>query len=285
MWACCLVPTRIGAGFACAYPYHNGNTTISLSDMNISPKLRRFLQETTTQFAAMLFVAMINIVTTPAFPWAILPIGAMLLSVLVTASRIFLASDKEDNLAERAAQSRGAVHSARVYKRRIDELMNATGDPLRRDKLRELADKVGIWVNEVEAMSRRVEEFKHNEVIQSDLVNVPQAIETLRAQLETETEPRVRASIERALAARTEQMQSLQKVQSLIRQAEAQLENTIAALGTIYSQALAMQSTDRAADYSQLSAEVDDQSRMLKDQLEALEEVKLDRHRMNLSNP
>ncbi len=253
--------------------------------MNIFPKLWQFLQETMTQLAVILFLAMINIVTSPDFPWAIFPIGGILISVLATASRIFLASEKEDNLAKRAAQSQGALHSARLYKRRIDELMNATGDPVRRDKLRELADKVDIWVKEVEAMSRRVEEFKRNEVIQSDLVNVPQAIETLRAQLETETEPRVRASIERALAARTEQMQSLQKVQSLIRQAEVQLENTIAALGTIYSQALAMQSTDRAADYSHLSAEVDEQSRMLKDQLEALEEVKLDRHWMNVSNP
>ncbi|MFN4295076.1 MAG: 2TM domain-containing protein [Thermoflexales bacterium] len=253
--------------------------------MNISPKLRRFLQETTTQLAAMLFLAMINVVTSPDFPWAIFPIGGILISVLVTASRIFLADEKEDKLAGRAAQSQGVVHSAQVYKRRIDELMNATGDPLRRERLRELADKVGIWVKEVEAMSRRVEEFKRNEVIQSDLVNVPQAIEKLTAQLATETDPRVRASIERALTARNEQMQSLQKVQSLTRQAEVQLENTIAALGTIYSQALAMQSTDRAADYSQLSAEVDEQSRMLKDQLEALEEIKLDRQRMNLSNP
>jgi hypothetical protein len=44
-----------------------------------------------------------------------------------------------------------------------------------------------------------------------------------------------------------------------------------------------MQSADRVADYSHLSAEVDEQSRMLKDQLEALQEVKLDRGQMNLA--
>jgi len=138
-------------------------------------------------------------------------------------------------------------------------------------------------MKEVEAMSRRIDEFKRNEVIQNDLVNVPQAIRKLTAQLANESDPHVRASIERTLAARADQMKSLQKLQSLTRQAEVQLENTVAALGTIYSQALAMQSTDRVADYSHLSAEVDEQSRMLKDRLEALQEVKLDRSQANLS--
>ncbi len=267
------------------------------SDMNTSPKLRRFLRETTPLFAVTLFLAMINVVTSPDFPWAIFPIGAMLISVLATASRIFLADESGDDAARRTVQSRGTAQSAhgseaaarlaqaQVYKRQIDALMNATSDPMRKDKLRELADQVAIWVKEVEAMSRRIEEFKRNEVIQNDLVNVPQAIKKLTAQLATETDPHVRASIEHTLAARADQMQSLQKLQSLTRQAEVQLENTVAALGAIYSQALAMQSTDQAANYSHLSTEVDEQSRMLKDQLEALEEVKLDRRQTNRSTP
>jgi hypothetical protein len=36
------------------------------------------------------------------------------------------------------------------------------------------------------------------------------------------------------------------------------------------------------ADYSHLSSELEEQSKMLRDQLEALQEVKLDRERVNL---
>ena len=46
-------------------------------------------------------------------------------------------------------------------------------------------------------------------------------------------------------------------------------------LGTIYSQLLAERSTDQVADYSRLSGEVDEATRHLQDQLEALREVKL----------
>jgi hypothetical protein len=134
----------------------------------------------------------------------------------------------------------------------------------------------------VEEMSQRIDSFKSNQVIQHDLATVPESIKKLTTQLNEETDPRVKESIERTLAARADQMASLQKLQSLMRQAEVQLENSIAALGTIYSQALATQSTSRVADYSHLSTELEEQSKMLRDQLEAMEEVKLDREKANL---
>jgi uncharacterized protein (DUF342 family) len=259
------------------------------------PKLKRFLRETTPLFAVMLFLATINFVTSD-FPWAIFPIGAMMIQVLIAASRIFLSDDETRDRARRAGRSSNAARTtsgaesaarlsqAQAYRRQIDALASAADDPLRKDKLRELSNQVAVWLREVEAMSRRIEEFKRNPVIQDDLANVPQAIKELNARLANESDPHVRASIERALAARSDQMESLKRLQSLTRQAEVQLENTIATLGTIYSRALAMQSTDRVADYSHLAAEVDEQSRMLKDQLEALQEVKLDRSQRNLSD-
>lgn len=272
--------------------------------MDTSSKVKRFLRNTSPLLTVMLFLAFINILTSD-FPWALFPIGAMMIPVLIMAANIFLAEDKPDEAdvnARRAArttrdvaQSAGSSDSLRsaetasrlaqtqTYKRQIDGLVNSTSDPLRKDKLRELSNQVSEWTVEVEAMSRRVDDFKRNEVIQRDLVNVPQSIRKLTTQLSNEPDPQVKASLERTLAARADQMKSLQKLQSLTRQAEIQLESTIAALGTIYSQALAMQSTNQVADYGHLTTEVDEQSRMLKDQLEALEEVKLDRSQANLS--
>lgn len=258
--------------------------------MSPSAKLKRFLRATAPQFAVMLFLAIINVVTT-SFPWAIFPIGAMMISVLITAANIFLADDA-DTAAARHVAPAGSQHAAghtpgaeigqrlsqaHAYQRQIEAMANATADPLRKEKLRELSEQVNTWTKAVEEMARRIEAFKRNEVIQRDLTSVPQAIKKLTAQLAQETDPGVRASIERTLATRADQMKSLQQLQNLTRQAEIQLENTIAALGTIYSQALAMQSTNQVADYGHLSAEVDEQSRMLRDQLEALQEVKLGR--------
>jgi hypothetical protein len=257
----------------------------------------------------MIFLALINVLTT-SFPWALFPIGAIMISVLISASNIFL-SDNPQTLVERDAErvarraerrarkqgepahtqpqpirasqeTQSRLNQARAYKREIDRLVDTTSDPLRKDKLRQLSSDVDTWMHTVEEMSQRIDGFKGNQVIQNDLVTVPQSIQKLTTQLNEETDPRVKASIERTLAARADQMTSLQKLQSLMRQAEVQLENSIAALGTIYSQALATQSTTRVADYSHLSSELEEQSKMLRDQLEALQEVKFDRERANL---
>jgi hypothetical protein len=268
-----------------------------------------FIRENASLFAVMMFLAMINILTT-SFPWALFPIGAMMISVLVSASNIFLSdnpksqTEREAERLERRAAQRSArrgesvnqpqqtfrasketqsrLNQAHAYKREIDRLVDTTTDPLRKDKLRELSNDVDNWMKTVEEMSQRIDGFKSNQVIQNDLVTVPESIRKLTAQFNEETDPRVKASIERTLAARADQLTSLQKLQSLMRQAEVQLENSIAALGTIYSQALATQSTTRVADYSHLSSELEEQSKMLRDQLEALQEVKLDRERVNL---
>jgi hypothetical protein len=272
-------------------------------------RLRQFIRENTPQIAVMFFLALINILTT-SFPWALFPIGAIMISVLISASNIFL-SDNPQTLAERDAErvarraekrarrhgapagqpqqtyraskeTQSRLNQALAYKREIDKLVDTTIDPLRKDKLRQLSADVDTWMKTVEEMSQRIDGFKGNQVIQHDLATVPDSIKKLAAQLNEETDPRVKESIERTLAARADQMAALQKLQSLMRQAEVQLENSIAALGTIYSQALATQSTSRVADYSHLSTELEEQSKMLRDQLEAMEEVKLDRERTNL---
>lgn len=271
-----------------------------------------FIRENTPQIAVILFLALINILTT-SFPWALFPIGAIMISVIISAANIFLSdnpqsleqrkADLEAQRAERRAaknarkyggpasqkpiraskETQSRLNQARAYKREIDHLVETTTDPLRKDKLHQLSADVDNWMKTVEEMSQRIDGFKGNQVIQHDLATVPESIKKLTAQLNEETDPHVKEILERTLAARADQMASLQKLQSLMRQAEVQLENSIAALGTIYSQALATQSTTRVADYSHLSSELEEQSKLLRDQLEALEEVKLGRERANLS--
>jgi hypothetical protein len=150
--------------------------------------------------------------------------------------------------------------------------------------LNDLSAQVSEWVGSVEAMAKQVDDFYRNEVIQNDLRTVPESVRTLTRQLSNEQDAAVRSQIEKTLAARAGQLKSLQTLQSRIRQSEVQLESTIAAIGTIYSQALAIQSTDQIADYGHLSKEVDEQAKALRDQLEALEEVKFDKDKQYLAS-
>ena len=167
---------------------------------------------------------------------------------------------------------------ARAYRSQIEQIIRASRDEVARSRLQQLDTQVADWVKAIEGLARRIENFEQNTLIHQDLATVPRAIEGLEARLAEETDPTIRSQLERTLTSRKNQLAALVKLQRTINQAEIQIESTMSSLGTIYSQLLTGQSTDHVADYSRLSAEVDEEVRSLQDQLEALEEVKLGRY-------
>jgi hypothetical protein len=167
------------------------------------------------------------------------------------------------------------LDKALAYQTQIDALVQAARDANARARLQDLAQEVAEWVRAIEALTERISNFQQDDLIRQDVAAVPQAINDLQTRLERESDLAIRAQVERTLTNRKNQWAALQRLENIITQAELQLESTLSALGTIYSQLLTGQSTDHVADYSRLSADVDEEVRALQDRLEALEEVKL----------
>jgi len=279
--------------------------------MSAPQRFRKFLLKVTPQLSTMVFLASLNWVigmfTGATFPWAIFPILGMSISVIQTFSRIMLGDENEvaAALAERDRdrgrnRDRGRdetaqpfvtasrpmaeglaaqLAQARTYQKAVNDL--ARGAP--GGRLTELSAQFDAWVKSVEQMSGRIQGYKENPVIQQDLSSVPTSIKRLEGQLASETDERVRAQLEAALESRRNQLGALEKLGGTMRQAELQLENTVAALGTIYSQALAGQSTNQVAGYADLAGDMNERVRVLQDQIEALEEVKIGRAGANLA--
>ena len=166
---------------------------------------------------------------------------------------------------------------AKTYQRQINELVKNSDNPQIQPHLQEVATQVDDWVQAIEELSERVDDFQQNPVIRHDLESVPRSIEKLEAKLAIETDATTRAELERTLKNRKNQLNALQSLQNSMKRAELKIENTLSLLGTIYPQILTSQSTNHAADYSRISVAVDEEVRTLEDHLEALEEVKFGR--------
>ncbi len=272
-------------------------------------RLKRFIRNNSPLFAVMFLLTVINVVTT-SYPWAIFPIAGMSIPVIISAAHIFLADENENNAdtnaenqlnrEERRQARRGEsslnattpmtpalpiddsvaaqLAEAKRYRAQMAALIKSNPDKNKLARLGDLSSQMDEWMVSIQQMADRVNTFRHNGAVQNDKATVVQAISKLQAQLTSETDEHVRQQLARTLAARQQQGESLDKLDSLMRQSEVQLESTVAALGTIYSQALAAQSTNQVADYSHLSSDVNEQVHQLRDQLEALEEVKLGRN-------
>jgi hypothetical protein len=182
-------------------------------------------------------------------------------------------TEAKEELAYSAMQPH--LEKARAYKQQIDWLVKATGDRNTQVRLQDLARQVDEWTQAVEALARRVDNYRQNNLIHQDLETVPASINKLEARLNQERDEATRAELERTLASRKNQLAALQQLQNMMKRAELKIESTLSSLGTIYPQLLTSQSTNHVADYSRLSEEVDEEVRTLQDHLEALEEVKL----------
>ena len=172
-------------------------------------------------------------------------------------------------------RSQSYLEQALDYKAKLDRAIRDTATPTRQAHLEQLGEQVSILVKAIEALIDRMSSLRRDEVIERDLQSVPKAIKDLEKRLAEERDQTVCAQLERTLTNRRKQLESLQSLQSTIKRAEIQIESTLSQLGTIYSQILTGQSTSQVANYSRLSADVDEEVRLLQDHLEALREVKL----------
>ena len=166
------------------------------------------------------------------------------------------------------------LQQALDYKQKIEQAVSNTSTTSR-SNLDQLLEQVDVLVDAIGALVERISSLRHDETIRRDFQNVPRAIADLENRLATETDPALKAQLERTLRNRRMQLESLEELQRMIKRAEIQIESTLSQLGTIYSQLLTGQSTSQVADYSRLTTNVDEEVRLLQDNLEALREVKL----------
>ena len=187
-------------------------------------------------------------------------------------SRLLFASD---DFAVSDERSRAYLDQARNYQTKLDRALKNSPSAAAQNNLAQLSDQVETLVEAIENLAERISNLRRDEVIRRDLQSVPKAIKDLEKRLSGENDQAIRQQLERTLKNRRNQLESLGALQNTIKRAEIQIESTLSQLGTIYSQILTGQSTSHVADYSRLSADVDEEVQLLQDHLEALREVKL----------
>jgi archaellum component FlaC len=187
-------------------------------------------------------------------------------------SRLLFGSDQIVVSEER---SRAYLEQARAYRAKIGRAIKSATNATAQERLERIQGQIETLTEAIEAIAARISQLREDDVIRRDLQAVPKAIKELEARLAAETDEATRRQLERTLANRRQQLESLEGLQTSIKQAEIQVESTLSQLGTIYSQLLTGQSTSQVADYGRLAAGIDEEVELLQDRLEALREVKL----------
>ncbi|MCB0155352.1 MAG: hypothetical protein KDF65_11205 [Anaerolineae bacterium] len=166
------------------------------------------------------------------------------------------------------------LNKALEYWSLIDETIAKVPQGVLRDRLTKTVSEATHWLQAVYNLAERVDKFQQNSVIDRDLKSVPESIQDYERKLAKERSPQVRDQLERTIADKKRQLQTLENLQDNMEKATYQLDSTISSLGTIYSQLLLVGNKDEEGSrVNRLQAEISEQVQQLEDLTEAMDEV------------
>jgi hypothetical protein len=134
--------------------------------------------------------------------------------------------------------------------------------------------EINDWLGQIYKLARRIDSYEASELIRRDRSRVPNELNALRLRLDKETDERVKVELGEAVRLKETQLANLQALETNVRRADIQLDNTLAALGTIFAQIQVVDSKDvdgRRAH--RLRQEIQDEVLSLKDTIEAIDDV------------
>ena len=166
------------------------------------------------------------------------------------------------------------VLQAQEYRNSIDAAIASSRESVLRDHLSDASQEITAWLENVFRLAERLDAYLADKTIQRDRQSVTPAIENLKKRLATEDDDAVKRQISQAIAQRQIQRDNLRELENVMERAEIQLESTLTAMGTVYSQIMILSARDVASGRAQrLQQDIADQVQALQDVVQTLDEV------------
>lgn len=163
---------------------------------------------------------------------------------------------------------------AASYRQRIQGLIKARRRGPLAERMADVLPKLTSWEERVGQLADRVALFENDDLIRRDIKEVPNHIMRLRRQIPLEADPDMQQQMERTLSAYEQQHHHLEALARLMRRTRLNLEDTLAAMGTIYSQVQVLNAMDiDSATAARIAGDVDGEVARLNDLLSALSEM------------
>ena len=170
---------------------------------------------------------------------------------------------------------RAAVQRALDYRNRIEELIRQSEAGVLRDHLKDSTAGIMDWIAQIFRLAQRLDAFERDDIIKQDAASAPRELRELETRVQRETDDAVREQARHALESKRAQAQNLEKLTNTMEKAELQLDATLTALGTVYSQLMLIRSKDDIEDSrsQRLRGDIAEQISQLNELQGAMDEV------------
>ncbi len=161
------------------------------------------------------------------------------------------------------------------YRTRIQAAIQTQSDSLLKDNLTETATQIDEWLENVYHLAERLDRYREQvDLLTRDRQAARSRLQELRQKLGNEPDEAVRRQIEVTISSLQRQIETIDSLENTMKRARLQLENTLSALGTIYSQTMLVDAKDIDSGRARrLQHEIAEEVHELSDLLHAMDEV------------
>lgn len=180
---------------------------------------------------------------------------------------------KPERLKDEYLQTR--IKEALDYRSRIDAAARDRSDSVLRDELLETLNQIDDWLENIYDLALKIDRYQQEAaIVERDHKRAASRLKQLKQEYETARHPSVKQQIEITIEGLQRQLQTLDNLESTIKRARLQLENSLTHLGTIYSQTMLVEAKDiDRARARRLRQEIADEVTELNDILVAMDDV------------
>jgi hypothetical protein len=170
---------------------------------------------------------------------------------------------------------RQQVAEAMDYRSRITAAIRERRDSVLKDNLTETAVQIDEWIESVCNLASRLDRYQSEKpILERDRKRAVERSQQLRRDLESEHDQAVREQIADTVAGMIRQIETIDSLDNTMDRARLQLESTLSALGTIYSQSMLLGAKDIDSGRARrLRQEIADEVQGLDSILVAMDEV------------
>jgi hypothetical protein len=169
---------------------------------------------------------------------------------------------------------RQKVESALEYQRRIEAQVRQQESGLIRDRLDDTAGQITAWLSSIYQIATRLDVYRGDDLLARERAALPQEIDRLMAQRRNENNPKVQEQLDSVITSKRNHWQSIRALDTRMEEASLQLDQSLTALATIYSQVQLIDAQSVGSGRTErLQADIREQVARLNDLVNSINDV------------
>jgi hypothetical protein len=166
------------------------------------------------------------------------------------------------------------VETALEYQRRIEVQVRRQDRALLRDRLDETANQITQWIGNMYALALRLDAYRRDDLLEQQRKSLPAELQSLTDQRKRTTNPTTQAQLDAVIDSKGKQWATLRELDDRLKGAELQMEESLTALATVYSQVQLVDAQSvESGRAERLQADIRDQVARLGDLVESINQV------------